>query len=34
VARLIASLSPTVTPIQPQLQNTVGQHGDIVVLLD
>jgi polyisoprenyl-teichoic acid--peptidoglycan teichoic acid transferase len=34
VAGLIGSLSPTVTPIQPQLQATLGQHGEIVVLLD
>jgi hypothetical protein len=34
VARLIPSLSPTVTAIQPQLQNTVGQHDEIVVVLD
>jgi polyisoprenyl-teichoic acid--peptidoglycan teichoic acid transferase len=34
VASLIPSLSPSVTPIQPQLQTTVGQHDEIVVLLD
>jgi hypothetical protein len=34
VARLIPSLSPTVTPIQPQVQNTVGAHDEIVVVLD
>ncbi|HEV2924643.1 MAG TPA: LCP family protein [Solirubrobacteraceae bacterium] len=34
VASLIGSLSPTVTPIQPQLQTTLGQHNEIVVLLD
>jgi LCP family protein required for cell wall assembly len=34
VAGLIGSLSPTVTPIQSQLQATLGQHGEIVVLLD
>jgi hypothetical protein len=34
VARLIANLSPTVSPIQPQLQTTVGQRNEIVVLLD
>jgi hypothetical protein len=34
VARLIRSLSPTVTPIQPQVQNAVGQHGEIVIVLD
>jgi LCP family protein required for cell wall assembly len=34
VASLIGSLSPSVTPIQPQLQTTLGQHDEIVVLLD
>jgi hypothetical protein len=34
VARLIPSLSPTVTPIQPQVQNTVGARDEIVVVLD
>jgi hypothetical protein len=34
VARLIGSLSPSVTPIQPQLQTTLGQRDEIVVLLD
>jgi LCP family protein required for cell wall assembly len=34
VASLIGSLLPTVTPIQPQLQTTLGQHDEIVVLLD
>jgi LCP family protein required for cell wall assembly len=34
VARLIPSLSPIVTPIQPQVQNTVGAHDEIVVVLD
>jgi LCP family protein required for cell wall assembly len=34
VARLIPSLSPTVTPIQPQVQNAVGQHSEIVIVLD
>jgi hypothetical protein len=34
VASLIPSLSPTVAPIQPQLQTTVGEHEEIVVLLD
>ena len=34
VAGLIPNLSPTVTAIQPQLQNTLGQRNEIVVLLD
>jgi len=34
VARVISGLSPTVAPIQPQVQNAVGQHDEIVVLLD
>jgi polyisoprenyl-teichoic acid--peptidoglycan teichoic acid transferase len=34
LARLIPSLTPTVTPIQPQLQSTVGRHGEIVIVLD
>ena len=34
VARLIHSLSPTVIPIQPQVQNAVGIHDEIVVVLD
>ena len=29
-----AILTPTVTPIQPQLQSTVGRHGEIVIVLD
>ena len=34
VARLIHGLSPTVIPIQPQVQNAVGLHDEIVVVLD
>jgi polyisoprenyl-teichoic acid--peptidoglycan teichoic acid transferase len=34
VASLIGRFSPTVTPIQPQLQTTLGRHDEIVVLLD
>jgi LCP family protein required for cell wall assembly len=34
VARFIPSLRPTVAPIQPQVQNAVGQHDEIVVVLD
>jgi LCP family protein required for cell wall assembly len=34
IARLIASLSPTVAPIQPQVQNAVGRHDEIVVIFD
>ena len=34
VAGLIGSFSPTVTPIQPQLQMTLGRRDEIVVLLD
>jgi polyisoprenyl-teichoic acid--peptidoglycan teichoic acid transferase len=34
VARLIPSFSPTIAPIQPQVQNAVGQHNEIVVIFD
>ena len=34
LARLIPSHTPTVTPIQPQLQSTLGRHGEIVIVLD
>jgi polyisoprenyl-teichoic acid--peptidoglycan teichoic acid transferase len=34
VARLLSGLSPTVTPIQPQVENVVGRHNEIVVVLD
>ncbi len=34
VARLLPGPSPTVAPIQPQVQSTVGQHDEIVVVLD
>jgi polyisoprenyl-teichoic acid--peptidoglycan teichoic acid transferase len=32
VARLIPNLSPTIAPIQPRIQNAVGQHDEIVVI--
>jgi polyisoprenyl-teichoic acid--peptidoglycan teichoic acid transferase len=34
VARLIPNLSPTIAPIQPQVQNAVGKHNEIVVIFD
>jgi hypothetical protein len=34
LARLIPTLTPTVAPIQPQLQSSVGRHGEIVIVLD
>jgi hypothetical protein len=34
VAQLIPNLSPTVAPIQPQVQNAVGRHNEIVVIFD
>jgi polyisoprenyl-teichoic acid--peptidoglycan teichoic acid transferase len=34
VARLIPNLSPTVAPIQPQVQNAVGKRNEIVVIFD
>jgi polyisoprenyl-teichoic acid--peptidoglycan teichoic acid transferase len=34
VARLIGNLSPTVAAIEPQVENAVGRHGQIVILLD
>jgi LCP family protein required for cell wall assembly len=34
LAGLIPGLTPTVTPIQPQLQSTVGRHGEIVIVVD
>jgi LytR cell envelope-related transcriptional attenuator len=34
VAGLIPSLSPTVAPIQPQVQNAVGDREEIVVIFD
>jgi hypothetical protein len=34
VAGLIKSLSPTVTPIQPQVQNVVGRQNEIVIIVD
>ncbi len=32
LARLIPNLSPNIEPIQPQIQNTAGQHNEIVVI--
>jgi LCP family protein required for cell wall assembly len=34
VASLIQSLSPTVTPIQPQVQSVVGRQDEIVIVVD
>ncbi len=34
VARLIPNLSPTIAPIQPQVQNAIGRHNEIVVIFD
>jgi len=34
VARLLPGLSPTVAPIQPQVQSSVGRADEIVVVLD
>jgi hypothetical protein len=34
VAGLIKNLSPTVTAIQPQVQNVVGRHNEIVIVVD
>jgi hypothetical protein len=34
VARLLPGPSPTVGPIQPQVQNVVGRHNEIFVVLD
>ena len=34
VARLLPSPPPTVEPIQPQLQEAVGHHNEIVVVVD
>ncbi len=34
VARLLPSPAPTVEPIQPQLQEAVGRHDEIIVVLD
>jgi polyisoprenyl-teichoic acid--peptidoglycan teichoic acid transferase len=34
VAHLIPGVTPTVTAIQPQLQSTLGRHGEIVIVLD
>jgi hypothetical protein len=32
VARLIPAPTPTVAPLQPQVQNTIGKHKEIVVI--
>jgi polyisoprenyl-teichoic acid--peptidoglycan teichoic acid transferase len=34
VARAIPNLSPTIAPIQPQVQSAVGRHNEIVVIFD
>ena len=34
LARLIPSLAPTITPIQPPVQNVVGRQNEIVIVLD
>jgi hypothetical protein len=34
VARAMPNLSPTIAPIQPQVQNAVGKHNEIVVIFD
>jgi polyisoprenyl-teichoic acid--peptidoglycan teichoic acid transferase len=34
IAHLISRLSPTVAPIQPQVQNAVGNRNEIVVIFD
>ncbi len=34
VAKLISNLSPTVEPIQPEVQSAVTQHDEIVVVFD
>jgi len=34
VAQLIGGLSPTVTPIQPQVENAVNVRRQIVIVLD
>jgi hypothetical protein len=34
VARLIPGFSPTIAPIQPQVQNAIGRHNEIVVIFD
>jgi LCP family protein required for cell wall assembly len=34
VASLIPSLSPTIAPIQPQVQTAIGRHNEIVVIFD
>jgi hypothetical protein len=34
IAQLVPNLSPTVAPIQPQVQNVVGKRDEIVVIFD
>ena len=34
IARLIPNLTPTVAPIQPQVENVVGKRNEIVVIFD
>jgi LCP family protein required for cell wall assembly len=34
LAHLIPGVTPTVAAIQPQLQSTLGRHGEIVIVLD
>jgi hypothetical protein len=34
VAQLIPNLSPTVEAIQPEIQNTVSQHNEIIVVFN
>jgi polyisoprenyl-teichoic acid--peptidoglycan teichoic acid transferase len=34
VARAIPNFSPTIAPIQPQVQNAIGKHNEIVVIFD
>jgi hypothetical protein len=34
LAGLIPSFSPTIAPIEPRVQNAVGQHNEIVVIFD
>jgi hypothetical protein len=34
VALLIPNSSPTIAPIQPQVQNATGKHNEIVVIFD
>jgi hypothetical protein len=34
IAQLIPNLSPTIAPIQPQVQSAVGKRDEIVVIFD